>query len=150
MTPSRALAAAALVLAGCSHASEAEPAATPAEVPAECAGFDVRAELVTDLSTGLVWDRFVELALHTHDEATAICAARGARLPTRAELLALRVTDAPDGCQLPACAFRGDRCAILQCGTSVPGVDAHWGVAFSGGSLVMVPGDGAQGLVCVR
>jgi hypothetical protein len=62
----------------------------------------------------------------------------------------LRVAETPDGCQLPACAFRGDRCAVLQCGSSVPGVDAHWGVAFSGGSLVMVGAGEAQGLVCVR
>jgi len=73
-------------------------------------------------------------------------------LPTRQELLDLRkpAVDAGDACQLPACPFRGDRCATLQCGSSVPGTDARWGVAFSGGSLVMVAAGQAEALVCVR
>lgn len=139
---------AALAAASCATDPPAPSGGADAETP--CEGFELGAEEVKDLATGLVWDRFVNLAVHTHEEAEALCAERGARLPTRAELLALRVAETPDGCQLPACAFRGDRCAVLQCGSSVPGVDAHWGVAFSGGSLVMVGAGEAQGLVCVR
>lgn len=125
-----------------------EPPAAVAHEALTCEGFELQGDLVKDLSTGLVWDRFVELSLRTHDEAARLCAARGGRLPTRAELMALRAPG--DACQLPACPFLGDRCATLQCGTAIAGTDAHWGVAFSGGSLVMVPGAGAEALLCVR
>ncbi len=113
-----------------------------------CPGFELQGDRVKDLSTGLVWDRFVALSLRTHDEAARLCADRGGRLPTRPELMALRAPG--DACQLPACPFLGDRCATLQCGTAIAGTDAHWGVAFSGGALVMVPGGGAEALLCVR
>ncbi len=122
----------------------------PVQEPA-CEGFELLGAEARDLRTGLVWDRLVRLSFATHEEASASCAARGARLPTREELLALRQPQGGDACQLPSCPFQGDRCATLQCGSLVPGSDDdHWGVTFSGGSLVLVPSGQPQSMICVR
>lgn len=115
-----------------------------------CENFVIQGEVVQDTRTGLVWDRFVQQSFHTHDEATAICAAKGARLPTRAELLELRQQEPDDACQLSSCGFYGARCLTIQCGSEIPGTDSHWGVAMSGGSLVAVPQGQAEALLCVR
>lgn len=116
-----------------------------------CAAFRIDGNLVIDERTGLAWDQLVVQSFLTHDEAAAACAGKGARLPTRAELLALRAPEDDDACQLPACAFRGPRCLTIQCGSLVPGSDAdHWGVAMSGGALVAVPAGQAEAMLCVR
>ena len=160
MTPNRpvtsrrvalGLAALSLVLAfGCGDDTTLDPpdgGALPAT--ASCEGYRlVGAEEAVDLATGLRWDTFAELSLLTHEEATARCQARGKRLPTREELLAMR-REAADPCQLPACPFRGDRCATIQCGSPIPGTDAHWGVAFVGGALVSVPAGQPEVALCV-
>ncbi len=142
-----------LVLAACGDDEVVSPVPVGAPVgePA-CEGFELHGDTARDLETGLIWDRFVELGAATAEQADAACATKGARLPTRQELLALRRPGAESGdaCQLPACPFRGDRCATLQCGSAVPGTDARWGVAFSGGALVMVPAGQAEAMVCVR
>lgn len=122
----------------------------PSVPEASCENFVIQGELVQDTRTGLVWDRFVQQSFHTHDEASAICAQKGARLPTRAELLALRQQDADDACQLSSCGFYGARCLTIQCGSEISGTDSHWGVAMAGGSLVQVPQGQAEALLCVR
>jgi hypothetical protein len=138
------------LLWGCNRPLREDPpdAGVP---PAEqrCEGFQqVGAEEAVDLSTGLRWDTYAELTLLTHEEAAARCEARGKRLPTRQELVALR-RPAPDGCALPACPFRGDRCATIQCGSKIPGTSDHWGVAFSGGGLVGIPAGQPEVVLCV-
>lgn len=139
------------LLSACEDDDETAPVVGPPPIaePA-CEGFELHGETARDVRTGLEWDRTVELSFSTAESADAVCAARGARLPTRQELLDLRAPSADDACQLPSCPFRGDRCATLQCGSSVPGTDARWGIAFSGGALVMVPAGQAEALVCVR
>lgn len=128
--------------------SELPEAPQPATLQT-CEGFAVEtADEATDLRTGLRWDTFAELTFLTNEEATARCASRGKRLPTKDELLALR-KDATDPCQLPACPFRGDRCATIQCGSAIAGADAHWGVAFLGGALVNVPNGQPEVALCV-
>jgi len=116
-----------------------------------CEGFDVHSgDEATDLATGLRWDTFVELRVLTHVQAKERCAARGKRLPTLAEVSALRRTPAEgDPCGLPACPFQGDRCAIVQCGSEIAGTTAHWGVAFLGDGVVGVPADRPEVSLCV-
>ena len=135
------------LLLSCDDDTKEEETNAPA---LECEGFEFQGSLVKDLSTGLIWDRFVQQSFATHDEAADICAQRGARLPTRVELLALRNREEGDACQLPACPFSGARCLTIQCGSLIPGSDAHWGVAMSGGALVSVPSGQAEALLCVR
>lgn len=137
--------------AACAVDSEPEFSSSDASQPASCPGFEAAgADEATDLRTGLRWETFVELSLLTHQQASERCAARGARLPTREEVLGLRSAGSTDGCMLPACPFRGDRCATVQCGSAVPGTDAHWGVTFTGGALVMVPAGQPEVSLCVR
>ncbi len=137
--------------AACAVDSEPEFTSVDAPLQVPCAGFEAAsADEATDLRTGLRWETFLELSLLTHEQASERCAARGARLPTREEVLGLRSSDSPDGCQLPACPFRGDRCATVQCGSTVPGTNDHWGVSFTGGALVMVPAGQPEVSVCVR
>ena len=90
------------------------------------------------------------LTLLTHAEAVAQCEAQSARLPTRQELAALRRPGTTDPCQLPACPFRGDRCATLQCGTAIGDTDTHWGIAFSGGGELVLAADQPESVLCVR
>ena len=116
----------------------------------ECDGYAFQGPLVKDLATGLVWDRVVQQSFLTHEEAVDFCAQKGARLPTRRELLDLRSRQEGDACQLPACPFSGARCLTIQCGSKIPGSDEHWGVAMSGGALVAVPAGQAEALLCVR
>ncbi len=126
-----------------------EPEGETASAALVCEGYEIQGELVTDLSTGLIWDRFVQQSFMTHDEAAGFCEQKGARLPARADL-ALRNRQEGDACQLPACPFYGARCLTIQCGSQIPGSDAHWGVAMSGGALVAVPSGQAEALLCVR
>ena len=141
-----------VALAGCSEgsASEPEPSDPAWTTESDCQDFAIQGDLVMDRRTGLQWDRTVWLTRMTYEEASAYCAAKAARLPSRPEVLALRTAEAQEGCLLSRCAFRGDRCATIQCGTQVPGVDARWGVAFSGGALVLVPDGTAEAVLCVR
>lgn len=116
-----------------------------------CPGWEAQGDLVVDPRTALAWDGFVVQSFFTHEQAAEACAAKGARLPTRAELLALRTPSDTDACLLPACAFRGARCLTIQCGSAIPGSDGdHWGVAMSGGALVAVPAGQAEAMLCVR
>jgi hypothetical protein len=117
---------------------------------ATCEGFEAIGDSVRDRSTGLVWDRHVALTTTSYDEARMSCEAKGARLPTRQELAALRRPGSGDPCQLPACPFRGDRCATLACGTPVAGTDGHWGIAFSGGGEILLGVNEAEAVLCVR
>lgn len=145
------------LVAGCKDLEPIPPddapstGAIPALAPeAVCEGFQAVGDRVEDRSTGLVWDRFVVLSLVTHAEAVAQCEAQGARLPTRQELAALRRPGRGDPCQLPACPFRGDRCATLQCGTAIGDTDTHWGIAFSGGAELVLRADQPEAVICVR
>jgi hypothetical protein len=154
MISRRAILVFGLLLIGCSSGTgppeKGEEEAPAFKAEGACPNFELEGELARDTRTGLIWDRFVAHTTKTHEEAEATCAERGARLPTRAETLALRADSTEDGCLLPSCAFKGDRCATIQCGSEVPGFSAHWGVAFSGGGLVMVPAGAAEALLCVR
>ncbi len=140
----------ALAGASCTAFFAEEGPGLPPAAEETCADFELSADTARDRRTGLVWDRVVFHDFATHTTAEEICAAKGARLPTRAELTALRTVSSDDACQLPACPFRGDRCATIQCGTPIAGTDAHWGVAFSGGAEVMVGKENAEALLCVR
>lgn len=117
---------------------------------ASCPGWQFEGVWVRDLRTGLLWERYVELQGADHKAAQARCSERGARLPTRKEVEALRAPSAGDACQLPACAFRGARCAVIQCGSGIGTSTMHWGVAMGSGGLVSVGADEQQGVLCVR
>jgi len=129
-----------------------DPAAPSVTIATEasCEGFDAVGDAVLDRGTGLVWDRYVTLGTTSYDDARSACEGRGARLPSRQELAALRRPASGDPCQLPSCPFRGDRCATLACGTPVPGTEGHWGVAFSGGGEILLGPSEAEAVICVR
>lgn len=108
----------ALCLAGCGgdgSAGGTESADVPefGTVASPCSSgrFVRRGSQVLDTTTKLAWDAHSEPTPTTLVAARSLCAGRGARLPTPAELQAVLTT--ASGCGFDECAFGATRCGTF-------------------------------------
>ncbi len=106
---------------------------------------------VRDMQTGLEWQRWSSDGPFDLATATTFCSSAGWRLPTRAELEALRGPSGTGGaCPLDPCAFLGNRCAIFAAGPGegLNGDGLAWAVDLMTGGSVLA--GGGLAVRCVR
>jgi len=132
---------------GASTPAELEP---PSSVAPPSAGgstsgpsgqYQVARQLVLDTTTGLRWQQWSEPGRYDWLLASAVCHRKGMRLPTAAELRALRLPNANAVCGVDSTTFLGERCVTLQ---------TQEGVAFSAMTGDVVPVTGPLAVRCVE